>query len=517
VKRNLVTAVSSILASRVLALAMLAITTPFLVRFLEPDQYGTYATLIAVFGLLMILVSSGIDTGARKYLAEERALDGWQDHVFGYYFRLAALLVAVAVGLLVLASWTGLLARSLGAKYTTYVYLVAVLAVAAQFRAYARGALMGLKLEHVSEPLRVLQSASFGVFAVGLVVLDYGVAGVLVGHIVSSVLVIVVALAVIAQHVSLWSVLRPTPPGFPGRELIDFNSLTIVTLFLLFSLRHVDVLMLEAFRASEQVAYYRAALVLTQLLWLVPRSIQAAMIQSTSNLWESGRIDRITEIGSRACRYTLLVTGLLAVGLASLAAQFVPLYYTEAYTPAVLPVLLLLPGTVGFALARPIFAISQAKGDLRPLVAATGTTAGLNLVGNLLLIPVYGMVGAAIATSVAYATLPVFHVVAAHRIGYQPLAHSRLSRIAVTIVATGLPLLALTRLIADPLVAILVVPPVGGVLYAVFAVFTGSVTLDELFELGEALPEPAPEKVAALRRRVENGDGVLGRLVSTGN
>lgn len=516
-KRNIVTAVVSILGSRVATLLVLALTTPILVRLLGPGSYGVYATLMAVFGLVMILVSSGINTGARKYLAEDRELEGWRDHVFGYYFRLAALLVALVAGLFVVGSWTGLVALGLGEKYTTYFYLLAALAIAAQFRSYARGALMGLKLEHVSEPLKVFQSVAFGLFAVGLVVLGYGVTGVLVGHILSSVLVTVVALAVLARNVSLLSVFRPTPTEFPNRTLIDFNSLTIVVIFLLYSLRHVDVLMLEAFRASEQVGYYRAALVLTQLLWVVPRSIQSVMIQSTSELWESGRIERITEIASRASRYTLLFTGLLAVGLAALAPLFVPFYFGETFRPAVVPVLLLLPGTIGFALARPMLAISQAKGDLRPLIAATGATAGINLLGNLLLIPTYGMLGAAVATSVGYGTLPVFHVIAARRLGYRPLDDSRLDRIGLTVVGAGIPIFLLSRLAGSTVVALLVVPPVGALLYAILAVLTGALTLEELFELGEALPQPAPEKIATLRRRVEEADGVVGRLVSSEN
>jgi len=515
--RNIVTAVASILGGRVLSMLVMAVTTPILVRLLEPREYGAYATLMAVFGMLMILVSSGVNTGTRKYLAEERDPPDWKDHVFGYYFRLASLFALLAAGGVVVAAWSGLVAWAIGEKYTTYFYLLALLTVAAQFRSYVRRALMGLKLEHVSEPIKVLHTVVFGVLAVGLVALGYGIAGVLLGHILSSFVVVGVASVILARHVSLNAILTPAPSWFPGRELFDFNTLTVVTIFLLVSLNHVDVLMLEIFGSSERVGYYRAALVLAQMLWLVPRSIQSVMVQSTSNLWESGQIDRITDIASRASRYTLLFTTLLAVGLAALAHEFVPMYYGEAYRPAVVPVLLLLPGTIGFALARPVLAINQAKGDLKPVIAATGATAALNFLLNLLLIPTYGMSGAAVATSIGYGSLPVFHVLAARRLGYRPLTDIRLLRIGATALGTAVPIVLLSQALPDPLLALVVIPPIGGLVYAALSLLTGAVTSDELFELGEALPGPAARKVDALRRRVEQADGILGALISAQN
>ncbi|GAB7119119.1 hypothetical protein JCM9743_15820 [Natrinema sp. JCM 9743] len=61
----------------------------------------------------------------------------------------------------------------------------------------------------------------------------------------------------------------------------------------------------------------------------------------------------------------------------------VPIYFGAEAEPAITPLLLLLPGALGFALARPILAISQGEGTLRYPVAATGGAALLNLGLNL--------------------------------------------------------------------------------------------------------------------------------------
>lgn len=512
-KRNLATAFFSVAGGRALVLVISAAMTPLLVRILKPGAYGQYATLMAMFGLLMILVSSGINEGVRKYILE-RTGEGWKGHVFGFYFRVAAGMVAVAALALAVAAWSGVATRILGPSYEPiHFYLLALLAVAAQFRSYLRRTVMGLQLEHISEPLQVLHKFSFAVLALGLAA-AYGITGVLVGEILASALVFALGSAVVARHVSVGSVVERTPEGFPRRELLSFNHQTIVYFLLLNSLYHVDVLMLGAFsQRNDVVGFYRAALVLVQFLWFVPKSLQGMMVQSVSNLWAEGNVERITEIATRSTRYTLLVTMLLALGLAALARDFVPLYYGQAFAPAVLPILLLLPGTVGFALARPVFAISHAKGEMHVLIAATGGAAVINLGLNAVLIPEYGMVGAAIATSVGYGTLPIFHVLGARRMGYEPLDDTRLLRVGLTTAVAAVPIFGLAAAVESPWVALAVVPPVGLCVYTGLALATGALDLGELFEIGRALPAPIDRKVATLQRRIENREGLLAAVL----
>lgn len=502
-RRNVVTAFLSIASGRVLTLLVTALITPLLARILGPGPLGEYATLMAVFGLLMILVSAGINDGARKFLSEERDAPDWKDNVFGYYFRLATVLASVMALLLALVGASGLAADLLGEQYTLYCYLLAGLTMAAQFREYALRSLMGMKREHVYGALKVFHRVVFGVAAVSLA-LGYDVVGVLVGHIAASLLTAVVAAWFLRGQLRLGAAFERVPDGFPGRELLTFNSMTIVYIFLLTSLYHVDVIMLRGFTTSEQVGYYRVALGLVQFLWIMPKSIQSVMIQSTSDLWSKGKVDRIEAMATRTTRYTMLFTALLAVGLAALAADFVPIYAGADFRPAVLPLLLLLPGTLGFAVARPVLAISHAKGDLRPIIAATGAAALLNLLCNLALIPTFGMAGAAVATTIGYGSLPVFNLLAARRLGYRPFAGSRIVRVGATVAIAAGPIFLLAATIEPPLLALVVVPPVGFVVYALASLLTGAVDVDEVLEVLGALPAPVGPRASRLRERVDD-------------
>lgn len=498
-QRNIVTAFLSVVSGHLLGTAVAVVSAPLIVRLLGPSSYGEYATLYAVFGFVMILPKSGIHNGLRKFLAEERPFTEWKDYVFGFYFRLATFLTFLIAGLFLALPDLPFAGSFLGQKYEQYFPLLALWAFVNQYDAYFRNSFMGLKLEHVSEPLKVLSKVTFAVFAIALVYVGYGITGVIVGQILAGLFVIVASLVVLRRHLSIGAIRRRVPSGFPARELATFNVLTVVYILLLRSLAHVDVLMLEHFAGSEQVGYYRSALVVVEFLWFVPLSIQATMLQSTSDLWRRGKRGHIEQIATRITRYTLLFTSLLGLGLAALAPVVVPLYYGQAFEPAVLPLVVLVPGTVGFAVARPLLAISQAKGQMQTMILATGLTAAINFVLNLILIPPMGMAGAALGTTVGYGSLPFVHSVAALKLGYHPFADIRPLRYLLTVVLSGGVIFGLATVIPSDLVALVVVPPVGFVVYSAVALKAGAIDLEEIAEIVGQLPEPIGSKADLVR------------------
>lgn len=496
--RTFGSAVAVMMGGKILGLIATVIATPIIVRLLGAEQYGIYATLMALFGLLMVLASSGVNEGIRKYLSEDRAAAHWKDNVFSYYFRLAAILALLAMALLLAAAELGLVHRVLGRQYAPYFTLLAILTIAAQFRDYLRRALMGLKLEHVSEPIAVVYKLLYAVIAIALVYVGFGVNGLLAAHIVASGVAIAAAVVIIRRHLSLARLLRPVPSSFPKAKMLSFNHFAILYLFLLTTVYHVDVLMLSVFSTSANVGYYKAALVLVHFLWFVPKSIQAVMVQETSDLWRREAIQEINPLAAKTTRYTLLLTLLMAAGLGVLAPVFVPFYYGADFSPAVLPLILLLPGTVGFAVARPIMAISVGKGDMRLLAVANGAAAAMNFLLNLVLIPPFGMAGAAVATSIGYGSLPLFHVLAARSLGYRPMQDLRLRQTGVTTVGTLLAIGGLAFLITNSLVAIVLIPPVGLLIFTSLALATRAITLKEVCEALSQLPPPVNDAAQGL-------------------
>lgn len=482
-RRNIISGFLYVASSKVGMLLASVVITPALVRLLGRNNYGDYAFALSIFSLTVIFTSSGIQTGVRKYVAEDRDVDGWQSDVFVFYLRVACVLALVgALTLLALLEF-GILGALVGDEIGTYLYVVVILVPAHQLFTLCRSGLMGLGLEKYSEPLRVVERIVFGVTAVGLTYASYGVTGALFGRFFALTFVGLAGLVIIVSQFGLGGLLDRTVPNLPRRDLLEYNWFSTGLGFLTASLYHTDVILIQSFTASGETGLYKSALVVTSFLLFVPEAVQIVLLHSTSELWRDGLRERISDIASQVVRFTFAGTLLLALGLSALAEPFVILYFGESFRQAVRPLLWLLPGTVGFAIARPIYAIGQGKGDLRPLVLATGGAAVINLGLNLVLIPQYGIEGAAIATTVGYGSMLVFHALAAYRIGFAPLRDFRVGRITVSGLIAALPIHALAALIKDPVVSLFVIPPLGCAVYVTAVIMTGAVTLTELTEL----------------------------------
>ncbi|MFC3958597.1 polysaccharide biosynthesis C-terminal domain-containing protein [Halovivax cerinus] len=468
---------------------------PVLVRFVGSDGYGDYAFVTSSMWLLLIVANAGIFTSLRKYIPEARDYPDWADRVFGFYVRWAVVLVGAAVALVLAGVATGAVGGLFGDRFGTYFLVMCGMLVTTQFHSVTRAALMAFGREPASEGLHALQKALFAGFAVLALAVGFGVTAVLVAFTVASGIVAVAGAVALRHNVALRAVLERPPPDFPRRELFAYNGLTILLIGGTFSLYHVDVVLLQTFYGSHETGLYRASLQISEFLWFVPIVVGTVFIHSLSELWSRDRTDLVEEIAARSTRYTIVVTLLFALGVAALAEPFVALYFGEDFLPAVGPLLVLLPGAFGFAIARQLFSVGQAKGALRVLIAATGSAAALNLVLNLLLIPPYGMWGAAVATSTSYGSMAVFHVRAARSIGFDPLADIRAGPTLATALLAA-PAILGAGYALDGLVALVVVPPTGFVLYAALALKTGAVDAAEVTDLVGPLPEPVARALA---------------------
>ena len=478
----------SIFSAKVVTTIIAVISTPIIVRLLGPGGYGDYAVLLSILTLYMIPISSAVTEGVQKFVAENREADDWSERVIRYYTFLAVGLVLIGVVVLLIMTVLGLPAWVFGDEFTLYFFLLTAYVFVSQFRALGYHIILGFGLEPISESLNVIRKLGTVTLGIALVLLGFGVSGMIVGHIAANVLTVLIAFVVIFRRVNVRAILRGLPRSFPSTELRSFNTLNVVLVLLLMSLFHIDVIMLRMIAGDETTGFYKAALQFAEYLWIVPMALQLLLLHSSSALWSENRDEEITRLASRITRYSMLLVGLMAIGLAALAHRIIPLYYGEPFAVSVVPLLILLPGTIGFALARPLQAISQGAGEIRTLIIATGTGAGVNLILNAVLIPQYGMYGAAFATSFSYAAMFGLYVWAAREIGFNPLEDFRPVRVAATILLSAPVIVLLDAAFTSDILALIVVPFAGTCVFVVLMLGTGAVDKSECLSLLGKLP-----------------------------
>lgn len=478
----------SLASAKVAATVIAVLSTPVIVRLLGPGGYGDYAVLLSIYSLYMIPISGTITEGVQKFVGESRDLEGWTAAVIRFYLVLGVGVMLVGAAVLLAVTLAGWPERLFGPPFGQYFLLLVPFVVISQFRALGNRTVLGFGFEHLSGPLSVIKKLSTVSFGIAMVLVGYGVAGMLVGHIVAELIVALLAGGIVLRQLPLDS-FRDLP-SLPYRELLSFNVINVGIVLLSLSLYHVDIVMLRGLTDAESTGFYKAALAMAEYLWFIPLVIQQLLLHSTSELWANDRVEEISELASRVTRQVILLVVLLSVGLATLAPRVMGLYYGAAFVVATTPLVILLPGTIAFAAARPLKAITQGSGRVLTLLGAIGAAATVNLVLNALLIPRYGMVGAAVATSIGYTSMLAFVVLAAYRVGFDPFRDLRPWRIAVTAVVAAVPIVILDHVIVSDLLALSVVPPVGLVVYVVTAIAIGALDSTEVVPVLKQVPDP---------------------------
>lgn len=177
---------------------------------------------------------------------------------------------------------------------------------------------------------------------------------------------------------------------YGGRSYFD-------TLFAKLLLR-IDFLFVSAMVGAEGLGYYAMATAAAELLLVVPESLGISLF---SFLYKKGGLDKDATVATvlRLLFWAMIILALLFAVFGKILILFL---FGRDYFPAYMPLLLLLPGLVALGYSTPVRLALLGEDRPGTVSIITGTSLGLNIVFNLIFIPVWGISGAAIASSITY-------------------------------------------------------------------------------------------------------------------
>jgi O-antigen/teichoic acid export membrane protein len=160
----------------------------------------------------------------------------------------------------------------------------------------------------------------------------------------------------------------------------------------------LDMLLVNALLGSAPAGVYSAAVAVSALIWLLPDAIGRVVFPRTA---VSGQqtANRFTPL---VCRQTLLISVVSAAVLALLARFLIPAFYGSRFADAVVPFLVLLPGVIMSALTRVLGPDLMGRGKPQYNSYAAAIAAVATIILDITLIPRMGVIGAALASTIAY-------------------------------------------------------------------------------------------------------------------
>ncbi|MBI4239647.1 flippase [Candidatus Uhrbacteria bacterium] len=232
--------------------------------------------------------------------------------------------------------------------------------------------------------------------------------------------------------------------------------------------------------AGEQFAgYYAAGSKLVLALNMIPAALAASLYPAMSAHFVSTQ-EHIGKLLEKSLQYLALIALPLAVSIATVAPYLVPLFYGESYDQTITVVQYIMPGLVFSFLIFPLGSVIAATNRQKLNTMIMGVAAGLNILLNILLIPMYAHLGAAVTFSVTYGTIFVFSLMATHEYWKDSSARVALSlvKICVSALCMALSILVLTQFIPDVIAIIL-----GCLVYLIMIYITRSLTREMIDEV----------------------------------
>jgi O-antigen/teichoic acid export membrane protein len=428
------------LVSRFIAVLLLPVYT----RFLTPADYGLIETLIALSAILTVLLAAGVKSAFFRFYFDEADHAGHLRVIrTSFWFTMAMATAGLVAGLvladpisqflfgtsshadLVRAAFVGLWAN------VNYEQLTSLFRVEQRSVAYLIATLINLGL-------------TVGATLLLVVAWDAGPIGVIIGNFTGTLLVYLGLLAYRREQLGLeWD--RELL-----REMNRFGMPLVPSALFLWTLNFSDRFFLVKLSGPREVGLYSIGVRMASAIILFLAAFRTAWPAFAYSIEDDREAKRAY---SFVLTYIVVITSWMALGLGVLAPWLVRLLTTPSFYSAERVVAPLAFAAAAFgAYIVVVIGIGRAR-KTRSNWVITGAACVLNVALNLLLIPPYGMIGAAIATIGAYATLFVGMAWRAQRIYPVPYQWRRVATAAGVAIA----LTVVGRVTDPPLAAAIVV------------------------------------------------------------
>ena len=368
-------------------------TAAIIARWLGPEGKGAIAIALLVPGMLALLLSGGIGV-ANVYYAGSQRIE--LPILVGNSVTFALAASFIGGGIVGVLAWTGWLGRLIPGV-SIFLILLAMLGFPfALLGSHLATILQGLQRIVEINIARLIQAGLFLLLTILLVIhLGLGLPGALLASILSVVFYCFqIGWLLYRQGASL------LPRWNPGvaRSTLSFGLRGYLGNLLQFFNYRLDAFLVNFFLGPGGVGIYTVSVRLAELLWTLPNAVGFVIFPKASNT----QPDAMNRFTPRVFYATLALTLLSGAGLALIGRQLISVIYSDIFSPAYLPMLALLPGAVLLGSAKVL--TNEIAGRGYPLYNSinAGLALVLTIILDLTLIPIWGVLGASIASSIAY-------------------------------------------------------------------------------------------------------------------
>lgn len=212
----------------------------------------------------------------------------------------------------------------------------------------------------------------------------------------------VLVLGIIAIKYFTISTIRFGKNIFKDLGYYIYGIKSILNKFLSLTLYASTVYCLSFFSDFKNVAYFFVASSISKMVWVLPDSAGNILYPRFLKVNSEFQNESVIKEMFYYAQIVFLCNLLAIIAFFILGELFINLVYEKSYIKIFIPVIILLIGNQGMVYFKLISRYLASKNQWHPLYISLTLGVVVNLLGNYLLIPKYGLIGAALATSASF-------------------------------------------------------------------------------------------------------------------
>lgn len=402
--RRAIRGVGIVLVMGVLASMVAYATRVYLARKLDPAGYGLFYAVFTFVLFFLFFRDLGLDQALTKYISEFKALEKYNEIKTALFtavsFQILSSLVFSAFFFL-LSDWLAVhyfkepaasLLLKIMVGYT--IFSIAFPFLKSFFTGFQKFKIFAF-VDVVKNSLILILLAIF--FELGL-----GVYAPVLAYVGVGLLLLIVFFPWVLKTFNLFQH-KASGMKEMTRTLFLFGIPVMMTDVGSKVISYIDTLLLTSFRPLNEVGIYNVALPSAMIFFFFASAIAAVAFPIFVELWAKKELQKFREGMKLLHKYTLVFFSPIILTFFVFADFFILQFFGKQYAAAVLPFQVLLVGVLLFTEAQINHNIIAAIGKPKTITKIIFTAAVANTGLNLLLIPFYGIVGAAAATLISYA------------------------------------------------------------------------------------------------------------------
>ena len=403
-----------ILAGTFIGMLLDIITKKVLTSHLSPADFGTYSLALTVISITGAVATLGLNEGVPRYIAFFR---GRHEEQKLHELIVSAMLMGLIAGLLSILVSPSLFQSLAGNSFDAQGKILSVVKIlvfavpftillnltVAIYRGFDRTN-VNMYFYNIIRPISLLGFASAAVF------IGVSLKGVVFADLLSMVFTFVIMSIYFIKKPPIKQAAkqeRKIQFSDTTRQLIRYSFPLLITATLLNLMSWIDTIMLGYFKSAEVVGIYNAVYPLVGFLSLVIASMGYVYVPVTSRLWGQNNTAPLGSIYAVMTKWCFLLTFPLFALIFVYPEYFITKLYGAQYVSGATSLRILALGFIANSYFGFNYHTLLASGDSDFLMKCSVASAGINAVINFMLIPEYGMIGAAIGTAVSYASIEV--------------------------------------------------------------------------------------------------------------